>query len=194
MTAIVVLAGTALAGLGTLVAHARAGGAGNHSASDLTGPTAVVVLGYPSRRNGNPHPLQRWRAELAVRTAIATSARWIVFTGGNPTRGRTEAEVMAALAVAPGLAGPDILLEDSSVSTWQNVGNTMPLVEEAASVVLVSDPLHAARARSYWLRQRPNDAERVTVTDESPLFDHWWLKVPTGIHALGRAIFDRTRR
>lgn len=179
--------------VGACAAHAAASG----TPPPLTPQTAVVVLGYPSRRSGRPHPIQRWRSKLAVESAKAYQATRIVFTGGNPTAGRTEAEVMAKLAaeLSPsfGSPGSDVVLEDGSISTWQNVAQTMPLVSSARSIVLVSDPLHAARARSYWLRQRPRDHDRVFVTGRSGFFDHWWLKLPTAVHALLRAVFDRFR-
>jgi uncharacterized SAM-binding protein YcdF (DUF218 family) len=195
MTALVLLlvaAGLLIIIGGSLLAHARAAG----PSTPPPGPTSVVVLGYPSLRGGGAHPIQRWRARLTVQTVQATTANEVVFTGGNPTAGRTEASVMAELAAGYGLSEiPDlgVVLEDTSISTWQNVAQTWPLVGGAQSVVLVSDPLHAARARSYWLRQRPDEAGRVLVTGQSSPFDHWWLQVPTAIHELGRAIFDRLR-
>ncbi|MEZ5226911.1 MAG: hypothetical protein R2710_09595 [Acidimicrobiales bacterium] len=49
-----------------------------------TGSTAVVVLGYPTRANGRPHPIQRWRVRLGIRTMRAAAAERIVFTAAPP--------------------------------------------------------------------------------------------------------------
>lgn len=128
----------------------------------------------------------------------AVQADRVVFTGGSTTGDRTEAAVMAEVAARLGLgdgatSGVTVLCEDTSISTWQNVANTMDLVADASAVVLVSDPLHAARARAYWLRQRPEDTDRVEVTDQSGLLDHWWLQVPTAVREVARALFDLVR-
>lgn len=100
------------------------------------------------------------------------------------------AELMTRLMAEP-MTGPndiDVVLEERAISTWENVFLTMPMVEDATTVILVSDPLHAARARRYWLSQRPDDGQRVVVFGGPGFFDHWWLRTPTALHAGARAI------
>lgn len=147
---------------------------------------AVVVLGYPSRRNGKPHPLQVWRTQIAEAAARVHGASLVVFTGRGRRGEPSEAQVMADLARLPN--GLVTILEEESTTTWQNVAHAFRLVTDAEIVVIVSDPLHAARARSYWLKQNEADVARVFVTTESSFWDHWWLKLPTAIDAVGRAL------
>lgn len=190
--------------VGSCAAHVLAAG----SRPPMTERPAVVVLGYPARRNGGPHPIQRWRVDLAVDAVRRFGASTVVFTGGRTGGDRSEAEIMADLfnqqmtavpmiepggGAETGLDRLTVLLEDRSVSTWENVFHTMPLVDGSTAVTLVSDPLHAARARRYWLNQQPEDDGRIFVFGGRGFFDHWWLKVPTAGHALIRELLTGSR-
>ncbi len=166
------------------VAHSRASSQVIPDAVDL----AVVVLGYPTRWNGKPHPLQIWRSQIAAKTVADHEVSTVVFTGRGRRGEPSEALVMAGLA---GLNGPTTILENRSTNTWENVANASALVVDADVVLIVSDPLHAARARRYWLKQNPADADRVFVTNQSSFWDHWWLKVPTAIDAAAHALLHR---
>jgi uncharacterized SAM-binding protein YcdF (DUF218 family) len=150
------------------------------------GDTSVVVLGYPSLRDGRPHPVQRWRIELAKKTIDRHGAHRVVLSGGQTRGGPSEASVMERLAVATGIDPTAIILETESVSTWTNVQFSSTLVADSAVVILVSDPVHAARARRYWLQQHPADADRVFVTQCAGL-GSWWMKIPTALDGFRRS-------
>lgn len=150
------------------------------------GDTAVVVLGYPSLHGGRPHPVQRWRVELAKKTIDRHGAHRVVLSGGQSRGGPTEASVMERLAVAVGIDPTTIILESESLDTWTNVQFSSALVTDSAVVVLVSDPVHAARARRYWLRQHPSDADRVFVTQCAGL-GSWWMKIPAALDGFRRS-------
>ncbi|MFN0029544.1 MAG: YdcF family protein [Acidimicrobiales bacterium] len=161
-------------------AHARAAGSGVPIGQTI----AVVVLGFPARRDGSPHPVQRWRARLAATTATRSGATVAIFTGAGRHGGASEAAVMAQLARDLGMShGVEVRVETRSTNTWENVANASAMVEDVDRIVIVSDPLHAARARSYWLQQRPQDGGRVFVTDQSGFWDGWWLKLPAALDA-----------
>ncbi len=168
--------------------------AGRSAVFAQQGKTGVIVLGYPTRRNGRPHPIQRWRVRLGVRTMRALSAERLVFTGGAVANEFIEAETMAALATAAGVPAAAIALEREARSTWQNVAYTAPLVDDLDYVVITSDPLHARRARSYWIEQRPADAERVFVSDARRPFESTWSAVPTAAVEVVRSLRHRWRR
>lgn len=55
----------------------------------------------------------------------------------------------------------DIMLEDQSHSTWQNVANAIPMVEDVERINIVSNSLQAQKARLYLRRQRPDLAARL---------------------------------
>lgn len=85
---------------------------------------------------------------------------------------------MAKLAITLGIDPAITILESNSTSTWSNVENSSRLVAGSDVVIIVSDPIHAARARRYWIRQHPLDGSRVFVTPCAGL-GSWWLKIPT---------------
>jgi vancomycin permeability regulator SanA len=169
-----------------VLAEVMHGRAASLRVPETRGSTSVVVLGYPSWRGGQPHPVQRWRVELAKKTIDRHGADRVVLSGGPTRTGPTEASVMAKLAVAVGIDPAIIILESESMNTWSNVKLSSALVADSAVVILVSDPVHAAWARKYWLRQHPSDADRVFVTPCAGL-GSWWMKIPTALDGFRRS-------
>ena len=51
-----------------------------------------------------------------------------------------------------------------SRSTWENVQNAIPLIEHADRIKVVSNSLHAEKARFYLWQHRPDLAERRVPT------------------------------
>jgi uncharacterized SAM-binding protein YcdF (DUF218 family) len=142
-----------------------------------SGPCALIVLGFPTRLNGEPHPVQVWRVDLARRAFDALGASRVVFSGG-PSKGRpAEAEAMAAYARRKFMPPEAIEVETAATSTWQNVQFSLPLVNNYDRVAFVSDPLHAARARRYLRAQDPELANRLVSAGEYQLLEHCWLKI-----------------
>jgi uncharacterized SAM-binding protein YcdF (DUF218 family) len=94
-------------------------------------------------------PVFRERVSHAVVLYRAKRVRKIIFTGGqgNPDE-ETEASAAREFAIANGVPAEDILTEDRSTSTYENLLFTKPIVDanEIKTVLLVSDPLHLKRA------------------------------------------------
>jgi uncharacterized SAM-binding protein YcdF (DUF218 family) len=161
-----------------------------------TGSCAVVVLGFPARRNGDLHALQRWRTEIGIRSLSSGAARdrRLVFTGG-PTRGAqvSEAKVMADYARRRGVPAVGIVLEEEATNTWENLTLAVPLIEAFDTIVIASDPLHAARSRRYLLKQRPDLAGRLVFADDYRLLERWWLKLLIAAYELLVVTRDRLR-
>jgi uncharacterized SAM-binding protein YcdF (DUF218 family) len=71
----------------------------------------------------------------------------------------------------------EIVLEDESRSTWENVENAIPLIDGFERIKIVSNPFHAEKARLYLARQRPDLAVRL-VRGADYRFGEWMpLKV-----------------
>jgi len=158
---------------------------------------AVIVLGYPTWRNGELHPLQRWRIAIARRTVSVLPAATVVFTGGLQPDGRTEAQTMAEAAQRDGGFGGPVLTEDRATSTWENVGFALPMVPEAKVIMFASDPLHARRARRYVAQLFPERMDQLARADDYRVFEACWLKVATAAYetqAAGRARWRRSGR
>ncbi|MER6767482.1 MULTISPECIES: YdcF family protein [Amycolatopsis] len=119
---------------------------------------AVVVLGY---RNGGSRAnfVNRWRVRAAVRSQAPGLSR-LVLCGGAVGGAEAEAVLMARYARAYGYRG-ELVLETESRSTWENVLGAVPLIEDADRIKIVSNSLHAEKARHYLRKQRPDLAERL---------------------------------
>lgn len=195
-----VLAGLVVAvlGLGELE-HWRASkrrlGHGPPSSADRDrdgrpGQEAVVVLGY-----FNPGPrinmVNRWRVRAGLRSLSGPRSR-LILSGGSATAGPSEAELMASYArEVHGYRGP-LQLETTSRSTWQNVQNVIPLLEDADTIKFASHSLHAEKARAYLWKLRPDLATRL-VQAHDYRFGEWLLAKPA-LTVLGRRNLHRIDR
>src|ERR1700760_2904613 len=57
---------------------------------------------------------------------------------------------------------PGVLItEPRSFSTWENVENAIPFIEDADRIKIVSNSLHAEQGRHYLRQLRPELAERL---------------------------------
>jgi hypothetical protein len=116
----------------------------------------------------------------------------VIFAGGGRRSEVTEAEVMATYA-RDVLAVPseEIRLESDSWSTWEGVAFSLPIVGEADVIKIASDPLHAARARSYLWRMRPDLAARLAPANDYRVLERWWIKAAALADASFRVIRGR---
>ena len=165
--------------------HRRASTAGLPTPAAGDAPDVVLVLGYRSRAHG-PSAMQRWRTDIAVRSAGARGR--LLFSGGSrDAAGRTEAEVMADDAQQRhGFPRERVTLETSARSTWENVALSAPLLTDARTVAIASSPIHAARARRYLHAQHPDLAERLVRARDSRLCERPLLKLATVAYDLLR--------
>lgn len=116
---------------------------------DQAGPAdAVVVLGaaaYDTR----PSPVFTERIRHGIDLYNRGLAAKIVFTGGYGDGARfSEAQVARTYALRAGVPQDAILVENLSRTTWQNLALSRQLLSEHGlrRVIVVSDPLHMARA------------------------------------------------
>ncbi|MEW1688549.1 YdcF family protein [Streptomyces sp. NPDC091265] len=129
--------------------------------------TAVVVLGYR-----NPQPtanfINRWRVRAGVRSVAADNApdTRVIFSGGGTSSCAAEAQLMADYARSVWEFDGVVLLEDRSATTWENITNVIPLLEDVDRIMIASQPAHALKARAYLRRQRPDLAEKLVRADD----------------------------
>ncbi|MFG3093479.1 YdcF family protein [Streptomyces sp. NPDC048202] len=149
-----------------------------HAGSSEGASEAVVVLGYR-----NPRPtanfINRWRVRAGLRSVAADGAREtrVIFCGGPTGSFAAEAQLMADYAKSVLGFDGTVLLEDRSATTWENITNVIPLIEDVDRIKIVSQPAHALKARAYLRRQRPDLAERlVRAADYRP--GEWMLGKP----------------
>jgi uncharacterized SAM-binding protein YcdF (DUF218 family) len=115
--------------------------------ADVTGD-AAIVLGAAVRKN-EVSPVFRERINHAIDLYRRGQARKIILTGGRSYRREsTEAAAARAYAIKNGVPAGDILIEDRSHTTYQNVLNAKRLADANGfkKVLIVSDPMHMKRA------------------------------------------------
>ena len=157
------------------------------STAGISESCALVVLGLPGNSTVT-RAVQRWRVSMAVRARRRYSCGTIVFTGGTPYSEVAEATQMSAIAQRRGIDDKVILVENRSTSTRDNVRNASELLRdrrpEITAVIIVSDALHARRAKRYWSEENPHESRRVTIDAGYRFLDSFWLKVPITAHEL----------
>lgn len=129
---------------------------------------AVIVLGFRNPRS-TANFINRWRVRAGLRSVSAEAAcdTTVIFSGGAVAgSGATEARLMADYAKSVRGYDGTVVLEDRSTTTWENVTNVIPMIEDADRIKIASQPAHALKARAYLRRQRPDLAERLVRADD----------------------------
>ncbi|AYG78214.1 hypothetical protein DWB77_00321 [Streptomyces hundungensis] len=129
---------------------------------------AVVVLGYRNPQ-ATANLINRWRVRAGIRScAEGAHATCVIFSGGATGGGTAEAKLMADYAKSVLGFDGTVLLEDRSATTWENITNVIPLLEDVDvdCIKIASQPAHALKARAYLRRQRPDLAERLVRADD----------------------------
>ncbi len=128
---------------------------------------AVVVLGYRNPQ-ATANLVNRWRVRAGLRSIAADRERdtRVIFSGGATGTGAAEARLMADYAKSVLDFEGTVFLEDQSRTTWENVTNVIPLLEDVDRIKIASQPAHALKARAYLRRQRPDLADRLVLADD----------------------------
>ncbi|MFK0168537.1 YdcF family protein [Streptomyces sp. NPDC090306] len=140
---------------------------------------AVVVLGFRNPQ-ATANIVNRWRVRAGIRsvsTGGGTDRTRVVFSGGATSGGATEAQLMLDYAkLVLGFDG-EVILEEESGTTWENITNVIPLLEDADRIKIVSQPAHALKGRAYLRRRRPDLAGRLVRAEDYRLGE-WLLAKP----------------
>ncbi|MGH8032121.1 MAG: YdcF family protein [Luteimonas sp.] len=118
-------------------------------ARDQAAPAdAIVVLGAAAY-DARPSPVFAARLQHGVELYRAGTAGTLIITGGFGTGARyAESQVGQRYAQRHGVPGPAILIETQSRTTYENLVQARALMRAHGlqRVIVVSDPLHMARA------------------------------------------------
>lgn len=128
---------------------------------------AVVVLGYRNP-GATANFVNRRRVRVGIRSISTDRARdtRLIFSGGAAAGATAEAQLLADYAKSALDFDGTVLIEDRSRTTWENITNVIPLLEDVDRIKIASQPAHALKARAYLLRQRPDLAERLVRADD----------------------------
>ncbi len=106
----------------------------------------IIVLGAQVKGSTVSRPL-KYRLDRAVLYLKEHDDTVVIVSGGQGTgEDISEAEAMARYLIEAGIQGERILREDQSVNTAQNILCSSKLIEESASVGIVSSDFHVFRA------------------------------------------------
>lgn len=127
---------------------------------------AVVVLGFRNRgRRANA--VNRYRVRAGLRSLDPRAQRSVLVLCGGAVGGDVpEAVLMARYARESHRYTGAILLDTESTTTWENIRNAIPLIEDADSIAIVSNSLHAEKGRNYLRTQRPDLAARLRRAED----------------------------
>ncbi|MER5861583.1 YdcF family protein [Streptomyces sp900105245] len=146
---------------------------------------AVVVLGYRNpQKSANAVNRQRVRAGIRSVAADRVPSTRVIFTGGATGGAATEARVMADYARRVLAFEGTVVLEEASGTTWENITNVIPLLEDADRIKIASHPAHAFKARAYLRRQRPDLATRLVRAGDYRLGEWTVLKPLLALYGL----------
>ena len=124
-----------------------------------TGASCVLVLGHADAgRSASLRNRQRVRAAVG----LLRDGDTLITSGGAVAGPVSEARLLAEAAGGLGWDGP-VLLEEDSRSTWENIAFSAALMERFDRIVVVSEPLHAAKARRFLQRQNCALAARLVA-------------------------------
>lgn len=114
----------------------------------LTRFDAIIVLGYPADRDGNPTPEQLARVTEAVHEYERGVAPRLILTGGAARNRFVEARVMAATAHAQGIPEAAIVEEPQARDTIENACYAVRIMRAHGwrSAEVVSSTSHLPRA------------------------------------------------
>ena len=102
------------------------------------------------------------RRRIARGLAVLEADGVLIVSGGAVAGRRSEARLLADAARDAGYRDP-IALAETPRSPWENVTNSQALLEPRARIVIVSEPVHAAKARALLAAQRPDLAARLVA-------------------------------
>jgi uncharacterized SAM-binding protein YcdF (DUF218 family) len=118
------------------------------NSSTDSGADAAIVLGAAVWSN-QVSPVFRERINHAIDLHRTGRVRKIIFTGGqgNPQE-PTEAVAARTYAIQRGVAATDILIEQNSHTTYENIAYAKQIADREGikRVLIVSDPMHMRRA------------------------------------------------
>lgn len=109
----------------------------------------VIVLGAKVKRGGIPSKALAFRLNAALEYAKQHPDIQIIVSGGQgPDEDATEASVMKQYLMDRGFPESQIIVEDQSTSTYENLLNSKRIIgRELKGLTIVSSDYHLARAK-----------------------------------------------
>lgn len=109
---------------------------------------AIIVLGAQVYPDGEPSIQLAWRLEAALAEYLKNPVPIVTSGGQGGKEPRPEGDVMRDWLVERGVKPEDVLVDDTSTSTRQNIRNAMALLQERdiQTIRVVTSDYHLPRA------------------------------------------------
>ncbi|KHD35372.1 hypothetical protein NL50_13760 [Clostridium acetobutylicum] len=135
----------------------------------------IIILGFPDLQNGKPSPIMRERVIKAVELFNKGYANKIICSGGGVYNKYIESDVMANFAKSLGIPNGCLIKEDKSRNTYQNIQNSIKIMENKhwSSAIVVTSPWHLRRS-NYFL-SKFNIAYRMEKSDYPKEFSYLYI-------------------
>ena len=137
----------------------------------------IIVLGAGTDGR-TPNPVFQERLNHAVTLYREGYADLIMLTGGySPGNDRSDAAIAGAWLQAQGIPMEDILLEEHSTITQENLEFSKEIMEELdlSTAILVSDPLHMKRS---MMMAKDYEIEACSSPTPTTRYQTWKSKGP----------------
>jgi len=152
--------------------------------AETPGSEAVVVLGFRNRGD-RANAVNRWRVRAGVRSQQPHLGPTRLVLCGGPSGGSvSESELMADYLKGSLAYRGAVQQEVESRSTWENIQNAIPLIEDADRIKIISHALHAEKGRAYLAQCRPDLAAKLVRGDEYRLGE--WVFAKPLLAVIGR--------
>lgn len=130
----------------------------------------ALVFGAAVYGQSKPGPAITRRVAAAAGLYRDGQVNTLILSGGKGRGVReSEADVMRAFAMELGVPAGDIVTEDQSHSTQENIAHSRNLTSQCSSVVGVSDQYHLARIELLSWRQGWGELQTYPAQDRPPV-------------------------
>lgn len=136
----------------------------------------AIVLGA-AINEGSPSPVFRERINHSIYLYKKGAVEKIIFTGGlGKGQNQSESEVAKSYAIKKGVRNEDILIEEKSKFTTENLSEAKKIMDSLNlnSALLVSDPMHMRRgvlhAKSNNIQCEPSPTKTSMYKSKTPKF------------------------
>lgn len=121
----------------------------SYASQSFDTPYDVAIVLGASSSNGKVSPVFRERINHGITLFKARKVKQLIFTGGfGKGQNLSDSQAAKRYAISKGIPETNILLEEQSTITWENLIQAKQLMDQKRfnSALIVSDPLHMKRA------------------------------------------------
>lgn len=134
---------------------------------------AIIVLGCQVKPDGTPNLQLEWRLDAAYAAWQAYPCRVVVTGGQGADEPRAEGAVMYDYLLAKGVPAAQLLCDDQSVNTRQNLRAAAKLLGgDAQRVLIVTSDYHLPRA----IAMAQDEGFTASGVASKTLGGRWWVK------------------